>query len=78
MAYLPSRDGLGVAFYLKKKKQKRTDQAMDNYSLQKEMEETVEEIRQKSLYNDRNRARIDNNQFFEKRSNPLSSKGEQG
>ncbi len=78
MAYLPSRDGLEVAFFLKKKKQKRTDQAMDNYSLQKEMEETVEEIRQKSLYNDRNRARIDNNQFFEKRSNPLSSKGEQG
>ncbi len=40
-------------------------------------EETDEvcEIRQKSLYNDRNRARIDNNQFFETRSNPLSSKG---
>lgn len=40
-------------------------------------EETGEiyEIRQKSLYNDRNRARVDNNQFFETRSNPLSSKG---
>lgn len=40
-------------------------------------EETAEiyEIRQKSLYNDRNRARVDNNQFFETRSNPLSSKG---
>lgn len=33
------------------------------------------EIRQKSLYNEHNRARIDNNQFFETRSNPLSSKG---
>ena len=26
-------------------------------------------------HNDKNRARIDNNQFFETRSNPLSSKG---
>ena len=33
------------------------------------------EIRQKSLYNDKDRARVDNNQFFETRSNPLSSKG---
>lgn len=32
-------------------------------------------IRQKSLYNDHDRARVDNNQFFETRSNPLSSKG---
>lgn len=32
-------------------------------------------IRQKSLYNAHDRARIDNNQFFETRSNPLSSKG---
>ena len=31
--------------------------------------------RQSSMYNDKNRARIDNNQFFETRSNPLSSKG---
>ena len=40
-------------------------------------EETAETygIRQKSLYNDEDRARVDNNQFFEKRSNPLSSKG---
>lgn len=40
-------------------------------------EETAEiyEIRQKSLYNDEDRARVDNNQFFEARSNPLSSKG---
>ena len=28
-----------------------------------------------SMYNDHDRARIDNNQFFETRSNPLSSKG---
>ncbi len=35
----------------------------------------VIEIRQKSLYNDNCKARVDNNQFFEKRSNPLSSKG---
>lgn len=33
------------------------------------------EIRQKSLYNEHDRARVDNNQFFETRSNPLSSKG---
>lgn len=33
------------------------------------------EIRQKSLYNENDRARVDNNQFFEARSNPLSSKG---
>lgn len=33
------------------------------------------EIRQKSLYNHNDKARCDNNQFFEKRSNPLSSKG---
>lgn len=32
-------------------------------------------IRQKSLYNQHDRARADNNQFFETRSNPLSSKG---
>lgn len=32
-------------------------------------------IRQKSLYNKNDRARVDNNQFFETRSNPLSSKG---
>ena len=40
-------------------------------------EETAEsyESRQKSLYNDKDRARVDNNQFFETRSNPLSSKG---
>jgi hypothetical protein len=32
-------------------------------------------IRQRSHYNDHNRARADNNEFFESRSNPLSSKG---
>lgn len=32
-------------------------------------------IRQKSLYNEHDRARVDNNQFFETRNNPLSSKG---
>lgn len=35
----------------------------------------ISAIRQKSLYNDSNKARCDNNQFFEKRNNPLSSKG---
>lgn len=35
----------------------------------------IEEVRQKSLYNQNCKARCDNNQFFEKRSNPLSSKG---
>ncbi len=45
------------------------------YELTEKMEEHLEETRQKSLYNDRNKARPDNNQFFEERSNPLSSKG---
>lgn len=40
-----------------------------------EQEKENAEIRQSSMYNDKNRARIDNNQFFETRSNPLSSKG---
>lgn len=38
-------------------------------------EHCSDSIRQKSLYNDQDRARVDNNQFFESRSNPLSSKG---
>lgn len=46
-----------------------------HYRLTERMEEHLEETRQKSLYNDEDRARIDNNQFFEERSNPLSSKG---
>ena len=37
-----------------------------------EQEKENAEIRQRSMYNDKNRARIDNNQFFETRSNPLS------
>ena len=40
-----------------------------------EQEKENAAIRQRSMYNDKNRARIDNNQFFETRSNPLSSKG---
>jgi hypothetical protein len=32
-------------------------------------------IRQRSHYNAQDRARADNNEFFETRSNPLSSKG---
>ncbi len=40
-----------------------------------EQNDEVPVIRQKSLYNDHDRARVDNNQFFETRSNPLSSKG---
>ena len=43
-----------------------------------EQEKENAEIRQRSMYNDKNRARIDNNQFFETRSNPLSSKGNWG
>jgi hypothetical protein len=46
-----------------------------NYYDSEERKEKLTQIRQKSLYNDDNRARIDNNQFFEERSNPLSSKG---
>lgn len=40
-----------------------------------EEDDEIPEIRQSSRYNDHDRARIDNNQFFETRSNPLSSKG---
>ena len=38
-------------------------------------DDEIPAIRQSSMYNDHDRARIDNNQFFETRSNPLSSKG---
>lgn len=38
-------------------------------------DDDISAIRQKSLYNHNGKARCDNNQFFEKRSNPLSSKG---
>lgn len=38
-------------------------------------DEEVMEIRQRSAYSDYNKAAPDNNIFFEKRSNPLSSKG---
>lgn len=40
-----------------------------------EEDDEIPAIRQSSMYNDQDRARIDNNQFFETRSNPLSSKG---
>ena len=40
-----------------------------------EEDDEIPAIRQSSMYNDYDRARIDNNQFFETRSNPLSSKG---
>lgn len=40
-----------------------------------EEDDEIPAIRQNSMYNDHDRARIDNNQFFETRSNPLSSKG---
>ena len=40
-----------------------------------EEDDEIPAIRQSSMYNEKNRARIDNNQFFESRSNPLSSKG---
>lgn len=38
-------------------------------------DEELMEIRQRSAYSDYNKATPDNNIFFEKRSNPLSSKG---
>ena len=38
-----------------------------------EEDDEIPAIRQSSMYNDHDRARIDNNQFFETRSNPLSS-----
>ena len=40
-----------------------------------ENNEEVEAIRQSSRYDDKDRAALDNNEFFETRSNPLSSKG---
>lgn len=40
------------------------------------MEEPQEEVRQNSAYGRGNRPRVDNNNFFEERSNPLSSKGD--
>ena len=40
-----------------------------------EEDDEIPAIRQSSMYNDHDRALIDNNQFFETRSNPLSSKG---
>ena len=40
-----------------------------------EEDDEIPAIRHSSMYNDHDRARIDNNQFFETRSNPLSSKG---
>lgn len=40
-----------------------------------EEDDEIPAIRQSSMCNDHDRARIDNNQFFETRSNPLSSKG---
>ena len=40
-----------------------------------EEDDEIPAIRQSRMYNDHDRARIDNNQFFETRSNPLSSKG---
>ena len=43
------------------------------YSSQED--DQIPALRQSSMYNDHDRARIDNNQFFETRSNPLSSKG---
>lgn len=46
-----------------------------HYRSDQDTEEEMQVIRQKSLYNHNDRARVDNNQFFEKRSNPLSSKG---
>lgn len=57
-----------------KKKQKNMEIYRD-YAESGEHEAHLDEVRMKSLYNDQNRARIDNNQFFEERSNPLSSKG---
>ena len=56
-------------------KKQRDEQAFGSYYGSREREEKLERTRQKSLYNDRNRARADNNQFWEERSNPLSSKG---
>jgi hypothetical protein len=56
---------------------KGTDADPFNASNKTFSEEDIENdvIRQRSHYNDRDRARADNNQFFETRSNPLSSKG---
>lgn len=56
-------------------KKKKDTEIFRNYYQSEEREEDLAETRQKSLYNDKNRARLDNNQFWEEKSNPLSSKG---
>ena len=45
------------------------------YATNSMSDEDVMEIRQRSAYSEYNKATPDNNMFFEKRSNPLSSKG---
>lgn len=40
------------------------------------MDEPQEQVRQNSAYGRGNRPRVDNNNFFGERSNPLSSKGD--
>lgn len=39
-------------------------------------EDEVEKVRQNSFYSPEDKAQPDNNLFFERRSNPLSSKGD--
>lgn len=57
----------------------KTSQIYDEKNLTKEQEqvskERISEIRQTSSYSDSNKPRINNNHFFEERSNPLGSKG---
>lgn len=60
---------------MSKKENKKKHAAKKQKYSEEEISNKVEEIRQRSFYDENNKARPDNNMFFEKYSNPLSSKG---
>ncbi|HIT90117.1 MAG TPA: hypothetical protein IAC41_06845 [Candidatus Merdenecus merdavium] len=47
----------------------------EKYEMGKKQKIYAASFRENSAYDDKNKARPDNNIFFEERSNPLSSKG---
>ncbi len=56
--------------------QGRSEEPAAQNTTKEDMDEPQEEVRQNSAYGRGNRPRVDNNNFFEERSNPLSSKGD--
>lgn len=56
--------------------QGKSEDAQAGNTTKETMDEPQEEVRQNSAYGRGNRPRVDNNNFFEERSNPLSSKGD--